>query len=206
MAKIAWRLSGDYFETCSCDFLCPCMPSSLAARPTQGHCNFAFVFHIDQGRYGNVTMDGLNFAVIGHTPGVMAQGNWSVGLITDARATAEQQQALTAIVSGQAGGPMAALTPLLAKFLGVESRPIQYTKDGMKRSVSIPDLVDQAVEDVPGAKPDEPLYIDNTVHPANPRLALAKAVRARVRAFGITWDGVSGRSNGHFAPFRWQAA
>ncbi len=205
MAKTSWRISGDYFETCSCDFLCPCMPSNLAARPTQGHCNFAFVFHVDQGRYGDIALDGLNFAVVGHAPGVMAQGNWSVGVIADARASADQQQAITAIVSGQAGGPMAAVAPLLGKFLGVESKPIRYSKDGLKRSVSIPEMLDQAVEGVPGAKADEPLYIDNTIHPANSRLALAKAVRSHVHAFGITWDTTSGRNNGHFAPFAWQA-
>jgi len=205
VAKTSWRISGDYFETCSCDFLCPCMPSNLAARPTQGHCNFAFVFHVDQGRYGDIALDGLNFAVVGHAPGVMAQGNWSVGVIADARASADQQQAITAIVSGQAGGPMAAVAPLLGKFLGVESKPIRYSKDGLKRSVSIPEMLDQAVEGVPGAKADEPLYIDNTIHPANSRLALAKAVRSHVHAFGITWDTTSGRNNGHFAPFAWQA-
>ncbi|OLC14885.1 MAG: hypothetical protein AUH29_09505 [Candidatus Rokubacteria bacterium 13_1_40CM_69_27] len=205
MAKTSWRISGDYFETCSCDFLCPCMPSNLAARPTQGHCNFAFVFHVDQGHYGDIALDGLNFAVVGHAPGVMAQGNWSVGVIADARASADQQQAITAIVSGQAGGPMAAVAPLLGKFLGVESKPIRYSKDGLKRSVSIPEMLDQAVEGVPGAKADEPLYIDNTIHPANSRLALAKAVRSHVHAFGITWDTTSGRNNGHFAPFAWQA-
>jgi len=205
VAKTSWRISGDYFETCSCDFLCPCMPSNLAARPTQGHCNFAFVFHVDQGHYGDIALDGLNFAVVGHAPGVMAQGNWSVGVIADARASADQQQAITAIVSGQAGGPMAAVAPLLGKFLGVESKPIRYSKDGLKRSVSIPEMLDQAVEGVPGAKADEPLYIDNTIHPANSRLALAKAVRSHVHAFGITWDTTSGRNNGHFAPFAWQA-
>ena len=49
--------------------------------------------------------------MIGYTPGVMLEGNWSVGLIVDERATAEQEQAIAAIASGQAGGPMAALGP-----------------------------------------------------------------------------------------------
>lgn len=207
MAQTAWRLSGDYFETCSCDYVCPCVPTNLAGRPTQGWCTFAFVFHIDQGRHGQVTLDGLNFAVIGRSPGVMGEGNWSVGLITDARASAEQQQAITAIASGQAGGPMAALAPLIGTFLGVESKPIQYTKDGLKRSVAIAGLLDQAVEGVASAAdPKEPLFIDNTLHPANRRLALARAARSHVHAFGLDWDRAGGGNNGHFAPFSWQAA
>jgi hypothetical protein len=135
----------------------------------------------------------------------MGNGNWSVGLITDERASSEQQQAITAIASGQAGGPMAALAPLIGKFLGVEAKPIQYQKNGMKRSVSIPGVLDQAVEGVGSpTKPSEPLYIDNTLHPANSRLALARSVRSHLHAFGLNWDDTSGQNNGHFAPFNWQ--
>jgi len=205
MAKVSWQLSGDYFETCSCNYVCPCVPTNLAGQPTKGHCYFAFVFHVDRGRYGNVGLDGLNFAVVGQSPGVMVNGNWSVGLITDERANSEQQQALTTIASGQAGGPMAALAPLIGKLLGVQAKPIQYQKDGMRRSVSIPGVLDQAVEGVGSpAKPGEPLYIDNTLHPANSRLALARAGRSHLHAFGLNWDDTSGQNNGHFAPFNWQ--
>ncbi|MBI3325495.1 MAG: DUF1326 domain-containing protein [Nitrospinae bacterium] len=205
MATTPWQLNGDYFETCSCDYLCPCLPTKLAGQPTKGYCNFAFVFHIDQGRYGGVALDGLNFAVVGHSPGVMSQGHWSVGLLLDERANAEQQQALTTIGSGQAGGPMAPLAPLIGTFLGAEAKPIQYQKNGMSRSVSIPGVLEQAVEGVPGAvNPAEPMYIDNTLHPANARLALAHAVRSHLHVFGIDWDDSSGQNNGHFAPFNWR--
>jgi hypothetical protein len=208
MANSTWQVSGQYFETCSCDYLCPCIPTNLTGKQTQGYCNFAFVFNINQGRYGNTTLDGLNFAVLGHAPGPsMSDGNISVGLITDERATPEQQQALVQIGSGQGGGPMAALGPLLSKILGVEAKPIHFEKKGMSCSVSIPGVLDQAVEGVPGAvKQDEPLYLDNTAHPANARLALAKATRSHLHAFGIDWDDTSGKNNGHFAPFNWRAS
>lgn len=205
MATTSWQLSGDYFETCSCDFLCPCLPSNLAARPTQGHCNFAMVFHIDRGRYGDLALDGLHFAVVGYTPTVMSQGNWSVGVILDDRATAEQQQAITAIASGQAGGPMASLAPLLGTFLGTMVKPIHYQHNNLQRSVTIPGLLDQAVEGVSSvSNPSEPLYIDNTLHPANTRLALGRAMHSHLHAFGLDWDETSGQNNGHFAPFHWQ--
>jgi hypothetical protein len=206
MATTPWQLSGDYFETCSCDFLCPCLPSNLAAQPTKGDCHFAFVFHIEQGRYGTAVLDGLNFAVVGRSPTVMSQGNWSVGLILDDRATADQQQALTAIASGQAGGPMAPLAPMIGTFLGTEPKSIRYEKNGMRRSVSIPGVLEQAAEGVKGAvNPDEPMYLDNTLHPANARLALARATQSHLHAFGLDWDETSGSNNGHFAPFRWQS-
>ena len=135
----------------------------------------------------------------------MGNGNWSVGLIISDKAKPEQQQALTQIASGQAGGPMAALAPLIGKFLGVETRPIQFQKKGLGRSVSIPGVLDQGVEGVASpAKRGEPLYIDNTLHPANARLALARATRSHLHAFGIDWDDATGQNNGHFAPFKWK--
>lgn len=205
MAKTSWQLSGDYFETCSCAYLCPCVPTGMTGKPTKGSCTFAFAFHVGKGSYGKVKLHGLNFAVVGHSPGIMGEGNWSVGLVIDERAKTDQEGAITGIASGQAGGPMAALAPLIGRFLGVEKKPIRFEKKGLGRAVSIPGLLDQAVEGVPGAvKPNEPLYIDNTLHPANARLALARARRSHLHAFGLAWDDTTGGNNGHFAPFKWR--
>jgi len=205
MEQTKWRVSGNYMETCNCDFLCPCITSNLAGQPSKGDCIAALVYHIDQGMYGNVKLDGLNFAVLIHSPGVMGAGNMSVGVITDERASAEQQAALVAIASGQGGGPMAALGPLVGTFLGAEAKPFQIKTQGMLHSVSIPGVLDEACEGLPSAiNPQEPLYIENTVHPTNSRLALAKATRSHLHAFGIDWDDSSGTNNGHFAPFKWQ--
>jgi hypothetical protein len=206
MSSTAWQIKGDYFETCSCDFLCPCLPSNMAAAPTKGFCNVALVYHIDEGRYGGTSLDGLNFVIVAHTPDIMGKGNWSVGLITDSSANPEQQQALTAIASGQAGGPPATLGPLLGKFLGAESKPIQYVKNGMSRSVAIEGLLDQACEGVKGADGNTPIYLDNVGHPSSTRLALATADRSHLHAFGLNWDDTSGKNNGHFAPFSWKAS
>jgi hypothetical protein len=207
MAQVAWQVAGDYFETCSCTFLCPCISSNMAARPSHGDCYFALAFHIDRGRYGTVTLDGLSFAVIGYTPAAMGDGHWSVGVVVDERASQEQRDALAGIGSGQAGGPMAAVGPLVERVLGVEARPITYNKDGMKRSLSIPGVLDQSLEGVPSpVKAGEPLYVDNTLHPANARLALARASGSRLSAFGLRWEDTSGQNNGHFAPFSWKSA
>jgi len=104
MAMPAWRLSGQYYETCSCDFVCPCLPGQLTVSPTKGSCTFAMAFQIDRGSYGNVALDGLGFIILGLTPEAMGKGNWSVGLIADERASVEQREAITSIASGAAGG------------------------------------------------------------------------------------------------------
>ena len=206
MANVSWQISGEYFEACSCDSVCPCPTSGLAARPTKGSCDVGLVFHVERGRYGSTTLDGLNFAVLAHTPGPMIQGNWTVGLVLDDRASAQQRDALTTIASGQGGGPMAALGPLIGTFAGAEAKPIRIESSGMRRSVSIPGMLDLAVEGIPGANQGEPIYFDNVGHPAASRLALAKASRSHLHGFGIDWDDTSGRNNGHFAPFSWTSA
>ena len=208
MASPSWQLSGQYYETCSCDFVCPCLPGQMAVKPSKGSCTFAMAFQIERGKYGAVSLDSLGFVILGFTPEEMGKGNWSVGVIADERASAEQRDAISAIASGAAGGPMSVLSSLVGKFLGVESAPIRFDRSGSKWSVSASNLVDMAAEGVKGLNPDatEPLYLDNTGHPAADRFALARAARSHVHALGLSWDDDSGRNNGQFAPFSWRSA
>jgi 6-phosphogluconolactonase/glucosamine-6-phosphate isomerase/deaminase len=51
----------------------------------------------------------------------------------------------------------------------------------------------------------DPLYIDNTAHPANRRLALARSKETHVKGFGLDLDLVGEGNNGHYASFAWVA-
>lgn len=200
----AWNISGEYMETCNCTFLCPCITSNLAAQPTEGDCKAAVTMRIDKGQYNGVALDGTSFIVMLLFPGVMGAGNATVGLIIDARATDQQVQAISAIATGEAGGPMANLAPLVGRIAGVERRPISFEIDGLKRTVRAGELIDQACEGVPSASaPGQAICIDNTMHPASSRLALAKALFSKFNLFGAKWNDSSGTRNGHFAPFAW---
>src|SRR5262249_60730141 len=122
-----WHLSGDYFENCNCSVVCPCRVSKaqpLTSRPTEGVCDVAVIFHIENGRYGDVMLDGLNVALAIHTPGPMGEGNWAVGAYIDERADEKQTEALGAIFTGAAGRPMAGFAPLLFPHLPGERLPI----------------------------------------------------------------------------------
>jgi hypothetical protein len=199
-----WQITGQYMETCNCAFLCPCITSNLAARPTEGDCKAAVTLCIDKGAKDGVKLDGLSFVVMMHSPGPMGAGDITVGLIVDDAATDQQVEAISAIATGSAGGPMAALAPLVGRIAGVERRPIRFDADGLNRSVRAGELVDQACEGVASAvNPDEAICIDNTAHPVNSRLSLAKATRSKFSVFGIDWDDATGTRNGHFAPFAW---
>jgi hypothetical protein len=199
-----WQISGEYMETCNCTMLCPCITSNLAATPTEGDCKAAVTMRIDKGEKDGVGLDGLSFIVMLYAPGAMGAGNMSVGLIIDERATDAQAEAISAIATGAVGGPMAALAPLVGNIAGVERRPIQYEMNGLKRAARAGDLVDQACEGIPSlSAPGEAIGIDNTAHPVNSRLNLAKATRSMFNVFGFKWNDSTGKRNAHFAPFSW---
>jgi len=208
MTTPAWNISGRYVETCNCDFVCPCILGQMAVRPSKGSCTFAMAMQVERGSFGDVPLNGLTFIVLGMTPEEMAKGNWSVGLVIDERATAAQRDAITAIASGAAGGPMAPLAGLIGTFLGVEPAPIRIEQDGKKFTVTAGTLVDMAGEGAMGIDPNatEPLYLENTGHPVSSRLAVAHASKSHVHALGLTWDDASGKNNGHYAPFNWRSA
>jgi hypothetical protein len=201
-----WSVQGQYMETCNCTQVCPCITTNLLARPTEGDCKAALAMRIDQGEKDGVRLDGLAFVVMMHSPGAMADGNITVGLIIDEQATPQQVQAVTDIATGAAGGPMAALAPLVGRLAGVERRPIEFERDGLSYSVHAGDLLDEACEGLPSVvAPGEAIALVNTAHPVNQKLSLAKATRSRFHAFGIDWEDASGTRNGHFAPFNWSA-
>jgi hypothetical protein len=202
----SWRISGDYFENCSCKVVCPCTFSvlgPLAAQPTSddGACEVPLAFHIKSGKYGDVTLDGLNAVVALRTPGVMGQGNASVALYVDEQADERQQQALTVIFSGSGGGPMGALAPLVGSVLGVKAVPIHYAIDGKRRSVEVPNVMRVAVTSMPGIS-GEGISADGA-HPLFPTgLMMAVGDSGSVyEDYGMRWDN-SGK-NGHHAAFTW---
>ena len=206
MASPTWKISGNSSRRVAVTPSARVRLRVWARGRPRGTATPASCFTSSAARTAPAALDGLSFAVLLHTPGPMSAGNWTVGLIVDDKATPAQREALTAIGSGQGGGPMAAVGPLVGTFAGVEAKPIRIERSGMRRSVSIAGMLDIAVEGIPGASPSEPIYLDNVGHPAATRLALAKASRGHMHAFGINWDDTTGKNNGHFAPFSWSSS
>lgn len=200
-----WHFSGDYFENCNCSVVCPCFVSTrgpLTSRPTEGVCDVMLIFHIENGSYDSIPLNGLNVAVAVHVPGPMAEGNWTVAAYIDERADDKQTEALGAIFTGAAGGPMAQLAPMFSKNLGAKKVPITYRIQGKQRFAEIPQILHMAVNPLPTAHPSGEIWA-NTGHPVSPdKLALAVGASGSVFTdHGMRWDN-SGK-NGHYAPIRW---
>jgi hypothetical protein len=203
-----WQFAGDYFENCNCDVVCPCLFSPKApmtSKPTAGPCEVAFGFHVDRGSYGTTALDGLNVALVARTPSVMSEGNWAVALYLDERASDPQREALQAIFTGAAGGPVAGLAPLISTVLGVKSVPITFTKTEQRRSITIPQVMHLAVHAAPSIVPGQEIWAKNA-HPfAVDGLAMAVGDQGSTwEDYGMRWDN-SGK-NGHYAPISWSNA
>ena len=197
---LKWRATGDYFETCNCQTLCPCI---FLSPPTEGNCTVLVGWHINSGQFGNTSLDGLNVAAFFSTPGPMHEGNWSAALYLDSRATAEQSDALAKIFSGQAGGAPAALNPLISKVLGVKSAEVVFHAEGRKRRITIRDVGESEIEALSGAGGMD-VTISNhplAIAPGHPSV-VARSKQLNFRDHGYTLN-LNGRT-GQFSPFTYE--
>ena len=197
---MSWKISGSYFETCSCNVVCPCT-ASLALGATLDRCKVTLVFNIHSGNVEGTDVGGLTVAAIADTPKVMSEGNWRLGVFIDAAASEEQAQRLGGVFSGALGGPMGALAPLVSENLGVQRVPIEVREDGLRHSVRIGDAVDFEVEDVVpfGVETGQPVRLVGIFHPAASELTVARATRSKINGFGIEYEGKSGFSPSQFS-------
>jgi hypothetical protein len=204
----SWRIEGEYLENCNCEVLCPCLlgrrdaKGGAMARPTEGHCDVPMAFQIVKGHYGSLDLGGTHSALAIYTPGAMGEGNWTLGVYVDEKASPAQRDALERIFSGQAGGVLGRVAALVTRRLPTRTVPIEFGKDGRKRWARIGGgLLDCELEGIEGREPGTEAWIDNVRHPVSSRLAAARATRGTYRDHGLAWDN-AGR-NGHYSSFVW---
>jgi hypothetical protein len=199
-AAVSWHLEGSYAETCSCELMCPCN-LSFDHGATYDYCRAALAFNIRDGEIEGVDVGGLKVAFVIDTPKVMTDGNWRMGAFIDDKATDEQADKLTAVFTGQLGGPMAGLAPLVGEMLGIERVPIEMVDDGLRHTVRVGDAIDFEIEDIVpfGIETGEPARLTGVFHPAGSELTAAEAKRSRINAFGIEYEGKTGLSTAKFA-------
>lgn len=200
---MSWMLKGSYVETCSCDLICPCN-ASFDHGATYDFCRVTLVFAIGEGVIDGVEVGGLNVAAIADTPKVMTDGNWRMGLFVDERASDEQLEKLVGVFSGELGGPMGAIAPLVGEMLGVERASIEVVNDGLRHAVRVGEVIDFEIEDIVpfGIENGQPVRFEGMFHPVASNLTIAEATRSRINAFGIEYEGKTGLST---AAFSWAA-
>jgi hypothetical protein len=200
---MAWKLEGTYLENCNCDLACPCSISFFEQPADNERCLAAFFFHVESGDADGVDLGGLTVGVVVDGPQAMADGNWRVGVLMDESATEEQAQKLGAIFGGQAGGPMEPVAGLVGENLGVETVPIEFTRENGRVYAKAGDAVEVELETLVLGEGEEPLRISGLAFPTS-TVTAARPKRSRISAFGVDVSN-DGSRNAFWAPFSWSA-
>ena len=202
-----WRLAGDWFDICSCNIPCPC---EFAQAPTNNACEGMLAWHVREGRYGDVRLDGLTVLALGAFEGNLWAGEAKarMGMFIDERADEGQRQALQTIFAGEAGGWPAGFAATIGEFRGIEFVPIQFEVAGdlAHWSVAIPGRVAGRAEALTGPTTPPGKRVQ-TLNPPGSEVGPGQVAtwgvssEARMERFGFNWTGES-RSSKH-SPFDW---
>jgi hypothetical protein len=204
MAFTEWTMQGVEFVNCNCSWGCPCQFNS---RPTYGDCRALCFGQIEQGRYGNVPLDGLSWGVLLAWPKAIHLGNGTFQAIVDERADALQRAALEAIVQGRDTDPGTLIWQVFAttmtKVLPTLFKPIELALDTEKRTatVRVPGLVEGRGEPIRNP-------VTGAVHrarinlPAGFEYAQAEVASGTSRASGAIALDLQG-THAHLARFHW---
>jgi hypothetical protein len=202
-----WHLTGDWFDTCNCGIPCPC---TFAQPPTTGDCEGILAWHIRNGNYGEVRLDGLSVMAVAAFTGNIWEGKTkaSMAIFIDERAEERQRTALQMIFSGRAGGWPGTFANFIGEVRGMEFARIDFHVDDDLASwrAEIPGKLMSSAEALGG--PTTPQGKRVQVHNAGGSetgpggvATYGRSTADRAEAFGFKWDR-SGLSSKHIA-FDW---
>ncbi|MBA3034244.1 MAG: DUF1326 domain-containing protein [Gammaproteobacteria bacterium] len=197
-----WNLKGSYFEACNCDVACPCV---FLGAPTAEECTALVAWHVDQGNFGDVKVDGLNVALAVHSPGHMAEVKWKVALYLDEKASEAQRDALTQIFGGKAGGHPALLAANIGEVIGVKNVPMTFAATGKQRTLDMGKIGAATIESIEGQGGAEVTISNHPLCIAPGHAAVAsRSKEVRYEDHGLSWQ--FSNKNGFHSPFTYQGA
>jgi hypothetical protein len=138
---IKWRIKIEHLMACNCNWGCPC---SFNSPPTFGTCEAALAYRVVQGQYGDVALDGLKWVLAAIWPGPLHEGNGRGVVYLDARATGARREALEAIATGKAGGPIGIFMSTVNAGLEVHAASIEFRSAGKQSGFRVDDSVEVA--------------------------------------------------------------
>ena len=151
-----WRLKGSIIGACNCDWGCPC---NFDAPPTYGHCHGAYVWKIQDGRFGYVELDGLCVGWVAESPAAMHLGHGTAQVIIDEQADDAQRAALLDLLSGKFGGPFEILASVTETWLDPIFARFEAVIDGLKSRVSVPGVLEMGLTSIKNPITGEPEHV-----------------------------------------------
>jgi hypothetical protein len=136
-----WTMKGTVLIACNCDYGCPC---NFNALPSKGFCEGAWMWHVDEGRFDDTPLDGLNFSVAVKWPGAIHEGNGEAVILVDERADESQREAISALVDGNLGGPWGILAWTWPTVHGPKPVRFELELNGIESRVTAGESVELA--------------------------------------------------------------
>jgi hypothetical protein len=188
----AYRVKADSVEACNCKHGCNCQ---FAGFPNEGKCEFIIGYAVKDGRFGNLSLDGVRAVVAARYPNAIHEGNGHVVLFIDEKATPQQADALVSILSGKMGGmPWEALAGTIERFDGPIRKPVEIHVNGERSTVRVQDAIDLSLMPLKDPITGE----DKQVHIVYPKggffwndaaVATTKTMRASHGDLHLEWPG-----------------
>lgn len=197
-----WNIEGEYVECCNCSVPCQCLWHEA---PDDNICNAGVFWNIEDGHYGDISLDGLTAGVLVDQDGVLFEGGWKIVLILDEAADAEQADALQTVFSGEAGGLFGALGGMIDEVVDVVSLPFEYTRDDGHFEFEAGDVLSMEVDGSPGLHDEQGSVFPHPLMPPDQESKLGKSSEWMV-AFNdqFTWENPG--NNAYYGEFDFGAA
>ena len=194
-----WHVAGDWFDVCNCNIPCPC---TFAQPPSSGDCEGVLAWHIREGHYGDVPLDGLNVMALAAFEGNIWAGETKaiMGVFLDERADERQREALQMIFRGHAGG----FPAVFAEFVPSE---FEVASDLSHWRAEVPGRVVARAEALTGPMTPPGQRVQTLNAPGSEVgpgtvATLGRATADQAEGFGFKWEW-DGKSSKHI-PFDWR--
>ena len=191
-----YSLKGAVVGGCNCDWGCPC---NFEVPPSHGFCQSEYIWCIEEGNLGNVSLDGLNFGMFLYSPAAIHLGNLTLFTVIDEQATPEQREALQALIAG--APPMNVFLGLTSKDLGIQFAPFKVELDGIRSKITIPGVFDLELTPMTNPVTGEPelATLQKPTGFTSQTSELCATAVERLTTEGLSFDN-SG-NYGEYAPF-----
>ena len=201
MPTSKWNMKGSYFETCSCEVLCPCL---FTSDPSHGDCTVLAAWHIDDGKFNGMNLAGLNVVGAFYSSGNMMTTKWKAALYIDDKASKDQKDALTRVFGGQEGGVPATLASFIGEVLGVKSAKVEFKAIGKNRSVKIPGIAEAEIDAIAGQGGAE-VRLENHPVAVSPGNVGIVAKSKKLAIHDLLFNVELSNKTGLYAPFKYES-
>ncbi len=199
---MGYLLEGKLLEACSCSGPCPCW---VGDDPDGGSCDAFLAYHYDRGQINGVDVSGLTLGIVARIPGNVLQGKWKVVVQVDSRATPQQKELILGAHTGQFGGPLADLAPLIGDVVAVQDVPIEFNLERGEGTIRMGDGVSAEIHPYTDTQ-GRPTKLVDTVFstiPGSPAYA-GKATSHRVNLPDQGWRWEFNGRNAVLGDFRFE--